>query len=495
MHKSSDPSPEYMVKTQFETAPTQVGIPGPIRKMVNVWLYLAGPKRASFGSSMEELERLRHSRLLSALLFCGIVVLLMVVPTAIPVPTYWIPIFLNLSLSAVALFLNRSGRINIASIFYILAIDATLVVLMVTLPTGIRNSNIPDFDLFFLPVLISGVVLPKRFIPLIAIMHIIVIVTLFSLLPHDRLLTEEIQINQGGFAYSELSDAFILQVVGGAIAWLSAWSVDRALLRASKAEDLAEARRHLNKQASRIVEQKQRLEYGIDVVKNAQARFANGDFKARARLQDNELVPLAMSFNLLAERLNRINQMAHDYTRLEQALQRLLEDQNAILYGGTVKQHRPSGTLVDRIQPIIQRYDQLRSIVIQSRMALETIWRDLAQQQVLVSELDAVLTQASSTALFLASYSGAQRPEHAPSQGTAVPDPFSLLPMIGNSPQVSAYFDDQVQLLGRAQQLCAQLNKQSRQSLQTTKDLVSQLPSPAVLLNTTSAPRAEASEL
>src|SRR5579859_1807867 len=195
---------------------------GILQRLIRSWLRLSAPHSEQFGTSIEEQEHLRHSRLLSAILFCGLVAILLAFPTVIPEPTYRIPILLNLSLSLVALVLNRTGKVTIAGIFYIVAIDVTFIVLFITLPTGIRNSNIPDFDLLFLPVLISGVILPRRFIPIIAIIHIVIIVALFSLLPHDRLLTQEIQVNQQGFAYSELSDAFILQVIGAAISWLSA---------------------------------------------------------------------------------------------------------------------------------------------------------------------------------------------------------------------------------------------------------------------------------
>jgi hypothetical protein len=191
---------------------------------------------------------------------------------------------------------------------------------MATLPTGIGNSNIPDFDLFIIPTLIGGVVLPRRFVPWLAALHICITIALFTLLPHDPLLTQEITLNQKGFAYAELSDAFLIQIVGATIAWLGAWSVDRALLRASRAEEVAEARKRLNEQAQLIVAQKHRLDYGMSMLKEARARFANGDYTARVKLQDNELTPLALSFNLLAERLYRITQIAQEYTRLEQAL-------------------------------------------------------------------------------------------------------------------------------------------------------------------------------
>lgn len=489
-------SPKPIAETQTATMPAQSEKRGILSRIVNGWLRFSAMNSAQTGASIEEQERVRHSRLLSAILFCSGVTILFLIPTAIPVPTYWIPIILNLSFSLIALVLNRSGRVTIAGIFFVLAIDATLVVAQVTLPTGIRNSNIPDYDLFILPVLISGSILPKRFIPFIAAMHIVIIVALFSLLPHDALLTQEIRVNQGGFAYSELSDAIIIQMVGAAIAWLGAWSVDRALLRASRAEDLAEARQRLNEQTLQIIEQKRRLDYGIDIVKDAHARFANGDFKARARLQDNELVPLAMSFNLLAERMNRIAHIAQDYARLEQALQQLLEVQQAILYEGTKKLYQPTGTLVDHMQPIIQRYLQLSSLISQNRSSLETVGKGLTQEQTMVAELTVVLSRLISAARIFSrnsdtgeSQSSHSGPLSAPSRSSGPlstssqsshSGPLSASSQAMSSSKLSAYLDTQMQLLEKAQEICAQLDEHKKQSLQELKRLASQLSSVSV---------------
>jgi hypothetical protein len=355
-----------------------------------------------------------------------------------PVPTYWIPIGAFLVLGLVALVLNRMAYITASGIFYILAIDATLTILMVTLPSGIRNSNIPDFDLFIIPTLIGGVVLPRRFVPFLAILHICMIVALFSLLPHDRLLTQEIAINQKGFAYSELSDAFLIQVVGATIAWLTAWSVDRALLRASRAEEVAEARKRLNEQAQLIVEQKQRLDHGISILKEAQASFANGDYTARAKLQDNELTPLAISFNLLAERLYRITQIAQEYTRLEQALQQIFEIQSTLFYGGPLRHYSPTGTVVDHLYPSFQRYDQLRQVVAEGGSSIDMVRRELIQQRPLLMQLDAVLVQTHGLV--------------------------QLLPDDTQRPHLSS-----VQLIEKAQQLCAQINEQEKRCQQEIK--------------------------
>jgi hypothetical protein len=410
---------------------------GLFQRTIQTWLRLSGPNVQRFRTTIEDQELLRRSRLLSALFSLIFIVVILAAPTAIPVPTYWIPIIAFLVLSLVALALNRSAQITLSAIFYILAIDTTLVILMITLPSGIRNSNIPDFDLFIIPILIGGVVLPRWLLPFLAAAHICIIIALFTLLPHDPLLTREILVNQKGFAYGEISDALILQVVCATIAWLGALSVDRALLRANRAEDLAEAQKRLSEHAQLILEQKQRLDYGIGVLKGAHARFANGDYKARAKLENNELTSLAFSFNLMVERLNRIAQIAQEYIRLERGLRQMLEVENTIFHGGPLQPFHATGTAIDRLYPSFQRYYTLRQAVAQSGSSVDQVRVSLTQQKALLAQLASILTQI---------YTPAQLPSH----------------------NLQTFHPSSVELLEKAQQLCVQINNQEKRCLQET---------------------------
>ena len=409
------------------------------QRLLRGWWRLSGPDRGQFSTSLVDQERLRRSRILSALFPFIFLAILIIAPTAIPVATYWIPIAALFGLSVIAFILNRAAYINLSGLFVIFAIDATLTILMITLPTGIRNSNIPDFDLFLISTLIGGIVLPRRLLPFLAVLHIVLIFALFILLPHDLLLTQEIHVNQKDFAYSELSDTILLQIVGAFIAWLNASSVDRALLRASKAEEFARLHKSLNEQTRQQVEQKERLEHGINVLREAHARFANGDYKARANLQENELASLALSFNLLAERLYRVAQTAAEHARLELAFQQLFAIQETVIYGGALQPLAPTGTLVDRIYPWLKQYYQLRQVSVHFSASLEKIRLILARQRTLLHQLTSTLDQ---THLEVSQETRNTRPL-----------PCSL------------------ERVEKAQQLCGQIEEQGKLCLQETRQL------------------------
>src|SRR6266536_3378085 len=91
------------------------------RRFVKMWITLSGLGAQQFGLSIEEEELFRRSRLLSALFFLFVVVILLTIPTAIPVPIYWVPLGTLFLLGLVSLVLNRGRHITASGIVCILA--------------------------------------------------------------------------------------------------------------------------------------------------------------------------------------------------------------------------------------------------------------------------------------------------------------------------------------------------------------------------------------
>ncbi len=98
---------------------------------------------------------------------------------------------------------------------------------------------------------------------------------------------------------------------------------ENARLSRAQAEalvDLSRANQRVAEQAQEISEHSAELERGIVHLKDIQAQLANGNLKARANLNSGELLPLAGSLNLMAERLMRLGQMNLYTQRLMRAL-------------------------------------------------------------------------------------------------------------------------------------------------------------------------------
>jgi diguanylate cyclase (GGDEF)-like protein len=213
-------------------------LPNSFQQGWKTWLWLTGPGGQYFGKNIEEQERLRRSRLLSSLIPLILIAICIFIPLAFSRPGDWIPI-IAIALFGVAIaFLNRIGKVTMAGLLYTLAIDISLTISALTQPHGIANSNIPDLDIFALSILMVGLILKRSFIPIVALLQLITGFILFNIIPHDPLLTQEIQVNLHGHAYAYLEDFFLLEVCGAILAWLSSKSFSKALERADRAEEL-----------------------------------------------------------------------------------------------------------------------------------------------------------------------------------------------------------------------------------------------------------------
>jgi hypothetical protein len=281
----------------------------------NWWASITGPRKDTFKKDIFAQERLRRARLVSALLLLIVMVVILLIPSTYPSsPSIWIPIFI-LSFGGIVIALcNHAGYTTISSVCYVLLIDVALVGFFYFKPTPSLNStNMTAFDLFVVAVLVGGVILPKALIPLTGILQIVLITLIFFLRPHDASLIALIQF--AGNVYVALMPTLVLQIVGTGLAWLHAWSVERALVRASQAEELAAARARLSQQAFLIAQQKQRLEEGITSILEIHRQVAVGNLAARVPVhEDHELWQVGHALNLL---LMRIQQQTQGYRSLQ----------------------------------------------------------------------------------------------------------------------------------------------------------------------------------
>jgi hypothetical protein len=346
----------------------------------NAWLWLTAPHPERFSSGITSQERLRRSRLIGALLLLSVAVMALLIPSALSVPGLWQPILIQAGLAGLALLLNRSGQTTLSGLAIIILADLSITQNIVRQPYGLTNTTVADLYLLVIPILIAGMVLPSIFIPITGSVQILISITIFRYLPHDSLLTQEIQKVDGNMGYTSVLGPILLHVCGTGIVWLYAWSVDRAIRRADRAEELAEARAHIDEQARQIAAQKQRLEEGIQTIQEVQARVANGEYSARVSLQGSDLLPLGVSFNIMAERLSRIERIEQEYQRLENALQLLLDACDQFARGAPPISLRATGTAVDRVFPFLARLQQLSTQLTQGSALAEDLRAVLERQ-------------------------------------------------------------------------------------------------------------------
>lgn len=123
--------------------------------------------------------------------------------------------------------------------------------------------------------------------------------------------------------------------------------------QADALERLEIVNRRVEDQARMIAERNDALERGVADLKDVQARLANGNLRARARLTGGELLPLAISLNLLADRLMYREQTEAYLQRLTQALAEL---------GVAIERYRFGGPLI--IPPACNDFPEINRLLL-----------------------------------------------------------------------------------------------------------------------------------
>jgi hypothetical protein len=309
------------------------------RGLMAWWLDLTAPPPAPPSASLDEQERRRKAEL-SAYVLLGLLVMgLALIPNGlVNLPTLMFSVVM-IATALVAGALNRTNHTRVAAIVIIVTFSLALGGALATAPQ-LDLMWMPALDFFGLPVLLAGLLLSRRAPFVVAGLGAVVVVLLLELKPRDSGLGHMVAVLG---IYHFMVRPFTMLLIVAVASWLWARSVERAIIRADRAEELA-TMEHA------IVEQKRRLESGIQDLLETHVRVANGDFSARAGTsQENVLWQIAVSLNNLLARLGKFAYVDQRLHRTETEVDRLALTLENARTGGGVIWPAPSGTKVDRL--------------------------------------------------------------------------------------------------------------------------------------------------
>ena len=123
--------------------------------------------------------------------------------------------------------------------------------------------------------------------------------------------------------------------------------------QADALERLELANKRVEEQAHMIAERNADLELGVNHLKEVQARLANGNLRARARLSGGELLPLAAGLNLMADRLMRLEQFEVYAQHLSRALTEL---------SVAIDRYRMGGPLI--LPPSVNEFAEINNLLL-----------------------------------------------------------------------------------------------------------------------------------
>jgi hypothetical protein len=287
-------------------------------------------------------ERLRRSRLASAIIPGIFIVGLLLLATSTDQTSSLIAVAAVLVTCVGATALNRAGQTTAAGYLLVLVLVAAVVAVFLSAPGGVAGLDyFPVYDLLIIPLVVASAVLPRQQIWLIAVVNTGFVVV-------DAVLQRHPGVNlSSADGQSLVAKPIVLQVVVAIVAYLWARSMDRALRRADRAEEFAALEHD-------VAEQRRQLEIGVQELLATHVRAANGDFSARAPMnQGSALWQVSASLNNLLGRLQKTGQSDFQLKRTEQEIDRLAEALLQARAGRRPIWPAPTGTQVDRLLEVL----------------------------------------------------------------------------------------------------------------------------------------------
>jgi hypothetical protein len=333
------------------------------RGILGWWLDLTAPPQWSDSATapLVERERIRKAELTSYSILLVFGFLVAFVSNSLADPGTAAAIVLMAITLFFAAALNRTRASRFAAYMAPSALMLVTMLAVVAAPGGLRLIVLPALDIFAIPIFLTSLTCNRKAPWIYAFIAIAFIVADMLLQPH-ALVTATGLATPGQTGFDEIArEAKIFSTWGlmnrhvalcffaAFFGWLGAQSVDRAIRRADRAEEIA-AMEHA------IVEQKQQLDYGIKLILDTHVRAANGDFNARAPLnQENVLWQIAASLNNLLARLQRAGSAEHQLRRTDEEVRRLAAAIRDAQQGRPPIWPVPTGTSVDLLLDVIGR--------------------------------------------------------------------------------------------------------------------------------------------
>lgn len=306
-------------------------------------------------------ERQRRSRLVRIVSIGILAGTGLLIPTAlIPAPDYitLVAVLLAFVGAGVGYLLNRMKLVNAAG--YIVLVGLMIAIGWEIIAQSLRQggldlNDLRVYDLFILPIVLSAVLVTRRG-PLI-LAAVSITFTVASLILLDKTPTLQ-QYWDGTYPYAIGSSydivivPVVLQGLAATAAWLGADSVRRALLEAYRVEEITAAK-------AQIEEQQRRLQRGIAHIQQVHAAVAHGQWDVRAQVEATELIPVAVSLNLLLDRLSRLTRDQEQRQRMDRSAHELALALRRLRVGQPYMPPAYTGTPLDEV---LVELDVLRSV-------------------------------------------------------------------------------------------------------------------------------------
>lgn len=261
-------------------------------------------------------ESTRRARLLSAISFFVLLVDLLLIPASLFTANRYVPYVCSFALVAIiiSIIANRTNNVTFASFLLVGALElALLSIVVTTIPFDV--GNLPLYDLLIIVELFAASLLPAPYIFLTALFNSLFVITEVLLQKMSAgLATPALYAYLQNPFHAVLVRPVALQIVVGVMSFLWVRSTSQAIVRADRAEMVAQLEHEL-------AQQKEELEEGIRQLLQTHIDVSNGNFDARTPLtRDHTLWPLANALNTLLTRFQRASKAEQEIQRFQKMI-------------------------------------------------------------------------------------------------------------------------------------------------------------------------------
>jgi hypothetical protein len=316
--------------------------------LIGWWLNLTAPPWPAQPISITERELLRKAELTSFSILAIFAFLIALLSNSLADLTTAQAVGLMAFFLLLAAILNRTGHTRAAAYLIPSAMLLILMAAVIQAPGGLKLIGLPVYDLCVVPVILVSLTGDRKAPWLFAAISIAFVVVTFSLERHEVIVLSH-GVTFDGVGYEEsifglwgmINRHVALLFFAALFGWLGSRSVDNAIARADRAEEIARLQLI-------ILEQKRQLEQGIQAIQQTQVRVANGDYLARAPLpEDHILWQVAYSLNTMIQRLERAAGAEQMFQRTKGDVERLVQEIRRARSGERPNWPPASGSLLD----------------------------------------------------------------------------------------------------------------------------------------------------
>ncbi|SRR5579883_2211540 len=258
----------------------------------------------------------------------------------------------GLAVYGIVWLLNWIGRIGEAS--YLLVIGGGALVVLDMLLSAVHLLSLETLHislLFVLVILASGILFSPETALILSIISAF-FTALVLLVFHSSSALETVFAAQG--RYLALVYLVTVQLGVGVVAWLFGRQMQENVHLITYVAGLQMSNQRLRKRLRETADKKRNLEAGVAIIQQTHARVAAGDYSARAHVE-GDLLPLAVSLNLMLERVESFVHGEQKREQMETAVAGLAEMAGRVGQESLGQIPVPTGTALDGLSIAIKQ--------------------------------------------------------------------------------------------------------------------------------------------